>query len=72
MCYLIVCRRLCVSSFAVKSATDRMHHLSKQLKGLRSAASPKWEQLAERKGNGDVDTVGADVYYDATELLVLF
>lgn len=49
-----------------------MHHLSKQLKGLRSAASPKWEQLAERKGNGDVDTVGADVYYDATELLVLF
>lgn len=48
-----------------------MHHLSKQLKGLRSAASPKWEQLAERKGNGDVDTVGADVYYDATELLVL-
>lgn len=49
-----------------------MHHLSQQLKGLRSAASPKWERLAERKDNGDADIVGADVYYDATELLVLF
>lgn len=68
----MVCRSLCVSSFAGKSATDRMHHLPKQLKGLRNAASPKWERLAERKNNGDADAVGADVYYDATELLVLF
>lgn len=59
--------------FAVKSATDWIHCLCKQLRGLQRAANCLTEiGRAGARGSGDGNTVGADVSEDATESILWF